>query len=286
MQISLTLAAMIASGAMSMPAAQPSEELTLFLEPSTPIEIRKSLQSRLERRAAGVRFVQSAEEAAYSLRGSISSLEGPAMPPPERAGGRNVIVPRPQARIGVVAELERNGEILGPFTARGDRVHAVGVVAGAIADAIEAYALAERSGADGSTILGVDADTAMIRASGPYEEGVVAAVFAAASVAATKGELKEAEMLFELFVKLRPLNEFGHYNLGVVLLNQERWGEAEAALEVATRINPTNDIAHFNRGVALLNEGRRREARRVLLRVLELNPHYPNARELLARTRR
>jgi tetratricopeptide (TPR) repeat protein len=68
-----------------------------------------------------------------------------------------------------------------------------------------------------------------------------------------------------------------HNNLGVVLMNQRRWGEAEEELRQELALHPDTAVAHYNLGLVLRDRGRPDEAVRAWEEALRLDPDHIDA---------
>ena len=86
---------------------------------------------------------------------------------------------------------------------------------------------------------------------------------------------------YEHILALNPVARDAQYNLGVALLQQERWEEGLAATRIAVKQRPEHAKAHSNAGAALVMLGRYDEAEDHLRRSLELDPALKSASDNL-----
>lgn len=103
----------------------------------------------------------------------------------------------------------------------------------------------------------------IIAAENAYEEGM--RCFEA-------GDLRGAAAAFERALEIDPRFAKGHYQLGNVRQDEERWSEAEGYFRAALAIAPEHAEAHNNLGVVLQMLGRPAEAEASYTRATELKP--------------
>jgi tetratricopeptide (TPR) repeat protein len=82
----------------------------------------------------------------------------------------------------------------------------------------------------------------------------------------------EAQALFEKAIAANNKFALPHINIGILLVNQQRYPEAVEALETGNRLDDSYPMAHLNLGVALMNRepADYERAERELLRALEM----------------
>lgn len=103
------------------------------------------------------------------------------------------------------------------------------------------------------------------------------AEFATAMTWHQKGNLRKAERLYRVALRRNGSHFESLYNLGRLLLEQERRDEAEEFLREAVRQDPTSAEAYNSLGVVLQMGGRIDEAAPCFEAALSLKPVYPNA---------
>ena len=86
------------------------------------------------------------------------------------------------------------------------------------------------------------------------------------------GMYKNMERLWSVTIARNPGAAMAHYNLGLLLLQQERTVEAVVRLTKAVSLEPENDLAHNNLGGALQRLGRKTEAAEYFRRASEIQP--------------
>jgi tetratricopeptide (TPR) repeat protein len=97
------------------------------------------------------------------------------------------------------------------------------------------------------------------------------------------GDLAGAAREYRAAIEAEPENaRDARYNLGTILLRQERPVEALAVLEEGARHHPEDAGIHLNRGQALGILGRYSEARSAYELALALRPDYATAHNNLA----
>ena len=87
-----------------------------------------------------------------------------------------------------------------------------------------------------------------------------------------EGQVKEAAILYEAFLTVRPDHALALHNLGVLRAGEGRSAEAAELIGRAVAADPTSAAAHANLGSLLLGLGRTDEARVALERALEIEP--------------
>lgn len=82
----------------------------------------------------------------------------------------------------------------------------------------------------------------------------------------------EAQALFEKAIAAHNKFALPHINIGILLVNQQRYPEAVAALETGNRLDDSYPMAHLHLGIALMNRepADYDRAERAILRALEL----------------
>ena len=83
---------------------------------------------------------------------------------------------------------------------------------------------------------------------------------------------QEAEAAFRQAIRLNPNRADGHYNLGNLLLNQDRYSEAIEAYHRSLALEPRSATVWHNLGIALREREQLAEARRALQISLQLDP--------------
>lgn len=91
------------------------------------------------------------------------------------------------------------------------------------------------------------------------------------------GKFVSEEALWTYTLQRNPLAWIGHYNLGIVLLQDGRAFEAMGHFESAFKIKPDFFEAHFNLGNALMQTGKLPEAAEQFEAALKLKPDYAEA---------
>jgi Flp pilus assembly protein TadD len=82
-------------------------------------------------------------------------------------------------------------------------------------------------------------------------------------------------------VSADPKSYSAHYNLGLVLANQSRWGEALGSLRQALALEPGSARTRCKVGLVLDKMGKRDEAIAEYRKALELDPANAEAKEAL-----
>lgn len=95
-------------------------------------------------------------------------------------------------------------------------------------------------------------------------------------------ELAPAEQALRKHLDLSPRSAQGFFQLGLVLLAQERFGEAASVFGKATDLKQDYGPAYYNRGYALGRAGQVREAVTAFRESLRHNPEHLDAYVLLA----
>ena len=88
---------------------------------------------------------------------------------------------------------------------------------------------------------------------------------------------RDSETLWKHALDCTSDNVRAHYNLGVTLGDQKRFGEAISHLQKAVEIDPDYVEAHYNLGLALVTQGQIDEAIVHFRRALEIDPRYVKA---------
>jgi len=88
---------------------------------------------------------------------------------------------------------------------------------------------------------------------------------------------EEAEKAFREAIKKNPSNPEAHSNLGNVLGNTNRFEEAEKEFREAIKISPDFISARTNLGVLLDNTNRFEEAEKEYRKAIKINPNFANA---------
>jgi tetratricopeptide (TPR) repeat protein len=96
------------------------------------------------------------------------------------------------------------------------------------------------------------------------------------------GDLEGAVRHYRIAIQSQPGFTFAVVNLGVALGGQRRWPEAEAALREAVRLDPEFATAENNLGYALAMQGRWAEAIEHYRRAIDLDPQLALAHANLA----
>ncbi len=84
--------------------------------------------------------------------------------------------------------------------------------------------------------------------------------------------MSDRETLFRQMVTQFPDSPMGHFSLGRLLVDEQRWSEAAEALAAATRLDPGYAAAWVALGDAHLGGGAREEAKTAWRQALE-TPH-------------
>ncbi|MEA5571356.1 tetratricopeptide repeat protein [Calothrix sp. UHCC 0171] len=91
------------------------------------------------------------------------------------------------------------------------------------------------------------------------------------------GNLTGAEENLRQLVKKFPKDAFGHYQLGNVLLRQEKPENAIASFQEATRLNPRYALAYNGMGISYASQEKWDDAITQFRKALEINPEYGDA---------
>ena len=86
-----------------------------------------------------------------------------------------------------------------------------------------------------------------------------------------------AEAAYRQAIAVQPDYADAHYNLGLLLMEQQRLAEAEAAYQRALVIQPAYANAHFNLGILYKTQQRLPEARAAYQQVIALQPSHGDA---------
>jgi protein O-GlcNAc transferase len=81
------------------------------------------------------------------------------------------------------------------------------------------------------------------------------------------------------------VHDFVHQNLGLALYHLKRYPEAESSLRFALSLDPKMQAAYYNLGLVLVAENRQDEARAVFRRARQLAPETPFGQAALDRLR-
>jgi len=87
-----------------------------------------------------------------------------------------------------------------------------------------------------------------------------------------RGKKDQALDCYQKCLKINPLLEEAHNNLGLVFKDLGRYEEAEKEYRIAIRIKPTDDAPHLNLGNLLRKLDRYEEAESEYNKVLQINP--------------
>jgi tetratricopeptide (TPR) repeat protein len=96
------------------------------------------------------------------------------------------------------------------------------------------------------------------------------------------GNLAEAERIYREILDVEPRHFDVRYLLGVIFLQQRRYGEAEQQINQAIEIRPDVPAGHYNRGLALAKLDRIEDALASLDNCIELEPSHSQALALRA----
>lgn len=96
------------------------------------------------------------------------------------------------------------------------------------------------------------------------------------------GNLAEAEKIYREILDVEPRHFDVRYLLGVIFLQQRRYGEAEQQINQAIEIRPDVPAGHYNRGLALAKLDRIEDALASLDNCIELEPSHSQALALRA----
>ncbi|RWF24935.1 MAG: GNAT family N-acetyltransferase [Mesorhizobium sp.] len=96
------------------------------------------------------------------------------------------------------------------------------------------------------------------------------------------GNLAEAEKIYRKILDVEPRHFDVRYLLGVIFLQQRRYGEAEQQINQAIEIRPDVPAGHYNRGLALAKLDRIEDALASLDNCIELEPSHSQALALRA----
>ncbi|MET3518242.1 GNAT family N-acetyltransferase [Mesorhizobium abyssinicae] len=96
------------------------------------------------------------------------------------------------------------------------------------------------------------------------------------------GNLAEAEKIYREILDVEPRHFDVRYLLGVIFLQQRRYGEAEQQINQAIEIRPDVPAGHYNRGLALAKLDRIEDALASLHNCIELEPSHSQALALRA----
>ncbi|RVD64112.1 tetratricopeptide repeat protein, partial [Mesorhizobium sp. M4A.F.Ca.ET.029.04.2.1] len=96
------------------------------------------------------------------------------------------------------------------------------------------------------------------------------------------GSLAEAEKIYREILDVEPRHFDVRYLLGVIFLQQRRYGEAEQQINQAIEIRPDVPGGHYNRGLALAKLDRIEDALASLDNCIELEPSHSQALALRA----
>ena len=99
-------------------------------------------------------------------------------------------------------------------------------------------------------------------------------------------QLDSAATLFTVATQSDSTNADAWSNLGIALMQQRNYTGAESALKRAVLINNHNPAYWYNLGVLYGNDRRLRDAKRAFEKVVELQPDFPSAQNMLALTER
>jgi protein O-mannosyl-transferase len=98
-----------------------------------------------------------------------------------------------------------------------------------------------------------------------------------------RGRVREAADQYRRVLRLVPEadSSAAEHNLGAALATLEQYDEAIEHYQKALRVMPDSTDTLNNLGNALMHQGRRTEAAATFQRLLQINPHHPNARRNL-----
>jgi len=91
------------------------------------------------------------------------------------------------------------------------------------------------------------------------------------------GYWKNSITLFEHAINVTSHNYMAHYNLGIALSDQERYGEALSHLQETIKIRPYHYQAHKNLGIILGQRGNLKESVYHLEKAIRIKPDYADA---------
>jgi tetratricopeptide (TPR) repeat protein len=99
-----------------------------------------------------------------------------------------------------------------------------------------------------------------------------------------KGNLDDAIAADRAAIRLRPDLALAHYNLGTVLILQEKIEEAVAEFRRAIELKPDHALAHFDLGNAMKAQGRLEEAVAEFHKARDYAPNDTELAQLIERS--
>jgi tetratricopeptide (TPR) repeat protein len=100
-------------------------------------------------------------------------------------------------------------------------------------------------------------------------------------IASSMGQPDSAVSFLLESIRANPRYVEAHVNLGIELAKKKEYALAEEAFSNALTIEPNHVMAHYNYAVLFYLQDRRKEAMEQLLKILEIDPDYKNARDML-----
>jgi Flp pilus assembly protein TadD len=97
------------------------------------------------------------------------------------------------------------------------------------------------------------------------------------------GEREAAKEAFRKSIDLDEYNAEAHFNLGLLLADDDQNDEAEKLLRRATELDPNSSRSHGRLGILLHEQGRYSEAESELRRTIEIDPTDKTAKSYLSR---
>lgn len=96
-----------------------------------------------------------------------------------------------------------------------------------------------------------------------------------------EGRYSEAEAIFKRVLTIEPENANAHFDLGNTYLIQKKYNEALNQYNEAGELGLRSDDYYFNLSLCYVGLGNNKEAIGYLEKCLNLNPDYPEAKNLL-----
>jgi tetratricopeptide (TPR) repeat protein len=123
------------------------------------------------------------------------------------------------------------------------------------------------------------ANTKLSRAFG-YVQDNAELNFALGELRQVEGKIPEAKSFYATTLQIDPQHERAFTNLGLLALEEQRYGLAESFFRHSIEVDPGNAKTHFLIAKALLAKGDRDSARGEVDAAVKLNPNQPEFREL------